>query len=153
MNAAINIIDNIGLRILDKELELGPKYGIDVAEVSLSKELGIILDVASMLIELPFTKDDEMNKNYVEILNTLTDEDVDDVFNKLEESDIVDAVMAEYGSNELEKALVDALKEYNSELTLEFNNLDIVAELKIVVNAARDLAEKEVIYFNTEKEK
>lgn len=149
----MSVIDNIGVRILDKELELGTKYGIDVATVSLSKELGIILDVASMLIDLPFTKDNEMNKNYVEILNSVDDEAVEDLLSKLNESDIIDAVMAEYGTNELEKAIVDALKDYNENLELDFSNVDIVDELGIVINAARDLAELDVIYFNEEKGK
>ena len=149
----MSVIDNIGIRILDKELELGTKYSIDVANVSLSKELRIILDVASMLIELPLTKDGEMNKNYVEILNSAEDADIDALLAKLDESDIIEAVMAEYGSTELEKVLVDALKEYNENLELDFSGVNIIEELGVVIDAARTLAKEEVIYFNTEKNK
>ena len=72
----MTVIDNIGLRVLIKEAKLETKHGIDLSEVKLSDELGILMDVAAMIINLPLTKDGEMNKNYIELITSSTSSSV-----------------------------------------------------------------------------
>jgi len=149
----MSVIDNIGLRILIQEMELDTKYGIDLSEVKLSKELGILMDVASLIISLPLTKDDEMNKNYVEIINSITDEEVDELIASLKESDAIDAIMEDYGRKEIEELINESFEDQEVTISLDLTGVDIRDELKVIINSVRDLAALDIIYYNENKDK
>lgn len=149
----MTIVDNIGLKVLIKEAELDTKYGIDLSQVKLSKELGILMDVAATVIELPLTKDGDMNKNYIEIINSITDEEVDQIISSLKDSAAIDAIMEDYGRTEIEELINESFEDQEIAISLNLTDVDIRDELKVIINSVRDLAALDIIYYNENKDK